>query len=86
MDDEDVVPQSFADKINKAMRNICKQFGGPRQFLQATYPDKESQLSFVQQMIQNIIPPSTAQEYHNAAALPMVATQDIITTSGVKRH
>lgn len=70
---------SFADRMNKAMREVCKKFGGPRQFLQKTFPDKDSQARFVNYMLSTLLPVSTTIEYHSAPVLPMIATEDIAT-------
>jgi len=63
--------------MNSAMKEVCKKFGGPRQFLQQSFPSTESRITFAKYMLNTLLPLSTTHDYHDQTALPMAAQEDI---------
>ena len=66
---------SLPAQVVKAMRAICREHGGPRQYLQHTYSDEGSRCDFVTQMLK-LLPLAADVEYFSETTLPMVAQED----------
>jgi hypothetical protein len=77
--------ESLGDRVVSAFRKVCKEFGGPRQYLAKRFSTMQLKQEFYENLIK-FVPPADDEEYHRQTPMSPVMESDMGKNLPLKLH